>query len=284
MTQRQNWKKIISYVVISVLLFAAIFFLTFQGRGTAGERQSVKLVIFGDSVFGMIRTEEGIPDKISALTGMSVYNAALGGTCVARSNTAHRLAYQKDSLSLAGLADSLEADDFGVQQTTRIRESSTEYFEESIDGLAAIDFSEVETVLIQHGLNDFYSGIPIRNEANPYDEYTFAGALRTFLTVLQEKYPDIRIVLATPTYSWHIYSGKTCEEYNVGYGNMAAYIQEEIEIAEEFGVEMIDLFHDYFPHEQWADWEKYTLDGLHPNEEGRAMIAKTIAEYLESEK
>ena len=278
---KKLWNKnTIPYAIASIALFAVLFFFTFPGRKHEVERQSVQLVTFGDSVFGEVRDETAIPEQISRLLGMSCYNAAFGGTRMARADLEHRLDYAKDSLCMVGLMKSLWADDFGVQQTVRIRESSTEYFEETVDGLAAIDFSRVELVLIQHGLNDYYSGTVISNEDDPYDEYTFAGALRTSLSILREKYPDLRIVIVTPTYTWYKQDGLTCEERDIGYGLMEDYVAAELAVAEEFGVEVIDLYHDFLPHEKWEDWELYTRDGLHPNEAGRALIAERIAEEL----
>lgn len=273
-------KKIIPYAIVSGVLFAVLFFFTFPCRKGEAERQAVQLVTFGDSVFGEIRDETAIPTQISERLGMSCFNAAFGGTRMARADREHRLDYAKDSLCMVGLMKSLWADDFGVQQTARIRESNTEYFEETVDGLANIDFSKAELVLIQHGLNDYYSGTAISNEANPYDEYTFAGALRTSLSILVEKYPDIRIVIVTPTYTWYVQDGLTCEELDMGYGVMEDYVTAELAVAEEFGIEVIDLYHDFLPHEKWEDWELYTRDGLHPNEAGRALIAERIAEEL----
>ena len=45
-------------------------------------------------------------------------------------------------------------------------------------------------------------------------------------------------------------------------------------------VEMIDVYHDFYPHNNWEDWKLYTFDGIHPNEEGRKMLARRIAEAL----
>lgn len=280
MKGKWNLKKAL-YPAVSAILFAALFLLTFRDRSGEQERQTVSLVTFGDSVFGMVRDETAIPDQLAERMGMTFYNAAFGGTRAARGDLEHRLDYSKDSLSLVGLMKSVEADDFGVQQDARIRESMTEYFAEVVDGLAAVDFSGVELVVIQHGLNDYYSGVPICSEDDPYDEYTFQGALRTSVSILQEKYPDIRIVLASPTYTWYMQEQLTCEEFDAGYGVLEDYVLAEAEVAEEFGLEWIDLYHDLFPHEKWADWELYTSDGLHPNEAGRTLVAERIAAYLQ---
>ena len=53
-----------------------------------------------------------------------------------------------------------------------------------------------------------------------------------------------------------------------------------MKIAAEFGLEIVDLYHDFFPHDRWGDWEQYTRDGTHPNEAGRDKIAREIARHI----
>ena len=61
------------------------------------------------------------------------------------------------------------------------------------------------------------------------------------------------------------------------------YVNAEIGLCESLNVEVIDIYHDYYPHDTWDDLYLYTDDGLHPNEAGREKIAQTIAERLNKE-
>ena len=274
------WKKTIAYGLASVVLLAVLAAATFRDRADRLERRQVQVVMLGDSVFGLIRDDTAIPAQIERSLGKSVFNGAFGGTCISRIDRDYRLTNARDSLSLAGLTQAIAADDFGVQQTVRARESNTEYFADTVEGLETIDFSSVELVIIMHGLNDFYSGVPIYNAEDPLDEYSFTGALRSSLTALRKANPNMRILLVTPTYTWHLQSGLTCEEFNGGYGVQEDYIKAEIEVAGELGIELIDVYHDLFPHEKWEDWALYTFDGLHPNETGREWLTDIICGYL----
>ena len=274
------WKRKIAYGLIAALLFVLLMFFSFHDRVRPSERWQVRIVAFGDSIFGMPWDGVTVPDYLEQFLGEPVFNAAFGGTCVSRIDSEYRLDYSKDAISLVALTKALEAEDFGVQQTMHFRESNSEAFGDKIDSLDTLDFSGVELVLIQHGLNDFYNGVPLDNESDPYDEHTFKGALRSSIRSLRRANPNLRIVLMTQTYTWYGQGVLTCEEYDLGYGNQEAYIQAEMEIAGELGLEFLDLYHDLFPHDNREDWELYTTDGMHLNEAGRIMLAEVIAEYL----
>ncbi|MCM1188883.1 MAG: SGNH/GDSL hydrolase family protein [bacterium] len=281
MTEKKRREKI-GLMLISALLFCILLFL-FGGNGTAKEKHTVQIVVFGDSAYGNVRDESAISAQLGRLLGKTAYNAGFGGTCVGRISWDTRLDFSGSSLSMVALAKAVYADDFSVQQTIKPVPDITFYFGETIEGLTAIDFSAVEAVLIGHGSNDYTTGIPLENKGDAMDEYTFAGALRKSVTMLRKANPGMRIVLLTPTYSWLLGRNMTCEEYDTGEGILEDYVLKELEVAEELDVEVIDLYHDFFPHEKWEDWELYTMDGLHPNEAGRAWIAEKIAEYLGGE-
>lgn len=270
----------IAYGAVALVCFGLLVWFTWLKQAPAPWRQDVRVVIFGDSIMGECRDETSVSVKLQELLGVPVYNSALGGTCFGRIDSEMRLGYTKDCLNMVALATAIQTGDFGVQTSTRIRENATEYFPDTIEGLTEIDFDAVEVVFVGFGLNDYHAGARLFNEEDPYDEYTFAGAIRSSVRTLRESYPHLRIILVTPTYTWYTYQELTCEEYNPGGGTMDLYVDTELQVAEELGVEIIDVYHDFYPHETWEDWNLYSRDGLHPNEAGRALLAQTLADYL----
>lgn len=276
----KQMRQTIIYGVLAVVLFVALFLATFRSRRNPAGENAFQIVAFGDSVLGLVRDETSVPARLQALTGKTVYNAALGGTCAARNRTDIRMDQARGALSLAGLTRAIWAEDFSVQKTVRMRENSTEYFPEAIDGLSKVDFSGVETVIIQYGLNDYHAGTPIENPEDPYDEYTYLGALRVSLGRLQKIKPEMRIILLTPTYAWYIACGQTCEEIDYGGGTLSDYVEAEVRLAQEMDVEIVDLYHGVYSCESGENWETYTVDGIHPNEAAREMLAERIAQAV----
>ncbi|MCM1063928.1 MAG: SGNH/GDSL hydrolase family protein [Eubacterium sp.] len=270
----------IIYGIVAALLFGALWLFTFPLRKVE-QSYAPQIVIFGDSICGQVRDETAVSACLSEILGQEVYNGALGGTCCSRIETEGRMAYTRDSLSFAALSRAAALKDFGTQQTANIRENFTEYFPEVVDTLEQIDFSGVDILLVLYGVNDYHAGVPVDDPEDARNEHTYGGALRSALSFWQEAYPDMRIILLTSTYAW--YTGEvaeTCEEKDYGGGILEDYVDKEMQVAEEMDVELLDLYHDLYPHASWEDWQLYTADGLHPNEAGRRLIAETIAAYL----
>lgn len=277
---RTGTKLKIVYGAASVLAFALLVCLTFPDRQKDLERTEYPVVILGDSLVGLCRDETSVASLLSGKLEQPVFNGAFGGTCMAVQEQETSSNYTAELLNMVSLSKAIAADDFGVQQTARSRRVITDYFGDTIDELECIDFQQAEILVLAFGINDYHAGIPMDNERNPLDESTYGGALRSVLATLQRTNPNLRIILVTPTYAWYLSNRLTCEEYDTGAVFLEEYVEKEISVAEEFGVEVIDLYHGVYAHEDWEDWKTYTVDGLHPNEYGREMIAEKIAEAI----
>lgn len=243
-----------------------------------------EMVIFGDSVYGEYReAEDAVWKLIQSSTGRTILNGALGGTEIARNDQNRYMDNTWDGFSFAALSKSVVSSDFGVQQQFRVESVATEYYPEVIDQLDEVDFRKVSTLLIGYGLNDYQIGMSLDNPENPMDEYTFGGALRSSLSAIQKRYPALRIILLTPTYSWYPWlpeGNECCENVDWGGGYLESYVDFEKQVAAEYGVEVVDLF-DLYERGEYDKWKEYTRDGIHPNENGRRLIAERIVRYLE---
>lgn len=274
-------EKILYGICGAFLLLALLPYLLDSGREADTQ---VEVLFLGDSIVGQYRDETSIPALVAGQLDVTVANSAFGGTTMSQQNRENRDAYYWDGLSFSQIARAIAAQDFGLQQTIRTKDYVTRDFGETVDELDALDFSSVQTVIISYGMNDYTTGSPIGNEDDPEDPYTMEGAMRLGIRYLQQSFPQMRIIFVSPTYCWFVNTqgntDDTCETRNFGGSYLEEYVEAQRRVAQECGVEYVDLYHGYYPHEEYDDWQLYTDDGMHPNERGRQKIAETLVELL----
>lgn len=280
--QKSGKKQKFIYGICGVFIMLALLpFLLGSERETDTQAQ---ILFLGDSILGQYRDETSIPALVGEMLDTEVFNGAFGGTTMSLQNRDYRDAYYWDGLSFSRLTRAIAAQDFGLQQTIRTKDYVTMDFRDIVDELDRLDLTSVQTVVISYGMNDYTTGSPIGGENSPEDPYTMEGAMRTGIRYLQRSYPQIRIIFISPTYCWFVNTlgttNKTCESNDYGGGYLEEYVEAQRRVAGECGVEFVDLYHAYYPHEEYADWSLYTNDGIHPNEAGRRKIAETLAKWL----
>lgn len=282
--QKKEIKIQYIYWILAVVLFCGTFALLWFREN--GQKETYPVVCLGDSIIGNERDDTSITAVMEKILGTKVYNGAFGGTTMSCRSSENRASMTEDTLSMVQLADSIAYEDYGVQNASVTAWAPMEYFPESMYGFQDIDFQNVEVLVIEHGVNDYLAGVALDNPEDPYDRYTFGGALRSSLQILKENYPDMRIILATPVYCWYLREGVSCEERDFGGGLLEDYVNLELQIGREFGVEILDNYHDsgIGSTGTYEEWEQYTVDGVHLNEEGRALIGRRLAEAVQRRK
>ncbi len=264
-------------MVLAIVMFGIVALLTWlYVRPT---EDSYRIVCLGDSLIGNEREDTVVTDVMSEVLGEKIFNGAFGGTCMSLSNVNNRSDFYEDSLSMCNLADAIAGQDF-TRQCIDVTNNQFKvpYFDNVVKELAQVDFSKVEVLYIEHGTNDYNAGRPIDNKDDIYDRTTYGGALRYSIKTIRDKYPDLRIILVTPPYCYFENLGLDCYTLDRGYGNLEDYVNLELEIAAEYGIEIIDVFHNFgINAENAAD---YLFDGLHLNAEGRRKYGQMLAEYL----
>lgn len=246
-----------------------------------GKNKEYRVVCLGDSIIGNVRDESSVTTVMESMLKEPVANIAMGGTCMARSNTQFRGTYYEDSVNLCELAEAIACGDLNVQlYDIASNNFKLDYFEDVLRQLKQIDFNKTEILFIEHGINDYSAGRPLDNPEDPYDTFTYGGALRYSIEKLKNAYPAMNIVLVTPLYCYFQDNGRITgdsETSDFGYGILENYVELELQIAEEYGLEVIDNFHDLGINRTNID--EYAEDGIHLNEKGRALLAKVLAEF-----
>ena len=149
----------------------------------------------------------------------------------------------------------------------RIKGSFLKRYPEMPDGM--------DIVVIFGGSNDFGIGNAPMGTQSDYDPYTFNGAVNLLMDVIKTKYPDATVVVILPLHRKNenipnAFSGAVLEDY----------IQVIRRKAQDNGFLICDL--RTAPGLQGDD-EYYAMlmdDGLHPLEEGHAIIADELFKYL----
>ena len=144
-----------------------------------------------------------------------------------------------------------------------------------------------DLVIVYGGVNDYLHGdAPIGNDGDDTPT-TFYGAVRYLMTHLRERYPEGKIVFLTPAHCCRpIGSDKYPSPRPMKRDDaqpLAFYVDVIENTAKEFGYPVFNMFEDLGldPNDEEIR-EKYTVDGLHFNDDGHAIIAEKVKAFLES--
>lgn len=142
--------------------------------------------------------------------------------------------------------------------------------------------NDADIVVVFGGTNDFGHGDAPLGTMDDRTPYTFYGALHCLYTALTEKYPDVPVVILTPLHRWNEDSPKG-DNKPAPVGTLKEYVNIIREVAEYYSLPVLDLFKESglqpkIPVIQ----QKYVPDGLHPNDDGNAILAHKIARFLET--
>ncbi len=221
----------------------------------------VEIIFFGDSVIGNYTDSMSIPGIVNGLTNASVYNCGYGGKSAAKS--------AKTEISVSEIVEAFIRQDLDSLPTgTQVYAGVEHYIQNG-------NTDREKIFIINYGLNDYFDGLPVVAE-DPYDAASFGGAMRTAVEALKEAYPGERIILLTPNLSAEFDAGEAIQS-QVG-SKLQAYADKVIELADRLNVEVLDNFRELPITKE----NHYILlaDGTHPNEQGRFLIGKRIAEQI----
>ena len=142
---------------------------------------------------------------------------------------------------------------------------------------------EADIVVVLGGTNDYGHGTAFIGRFEDRTPETFYGACHYLMRSLIERYPDGRIVFATPLH-------RLDEDNPHGDGQkswegrpLRDYVNIIRRVAEYYSVALLDLYAaGGFQPEVPVLRERYMPDGLHPNDAGHRILADRIGRFLES--
>lgn len=271
-----NKKKFIGGLALTVLLavIAASAYRMYEEqekKKLIAEKGSVKIVCLGDSIWDICRDDTGIAALTAQNLQAEVINLAIMGTSAAyRSSDRAEDADLWNSKSLLGVVETVtggENKGLPLEEIQRLNAENPE--------IASADY-----FLIAYGLNDYFSAVP-RESTDPYDVYTYGGALRTAVEKLQAAFPGARIMILSQTYCQGYSYGKVDSESDwkdYGGGTAPDYVETARKVAEEYGLVFVDNYKEMGINIH--NGTKYLSDATHLSERGRRKYAKILAEHI----
>jgi len=284
---------ILGGAALLIFIYFFVRFIMTENESKAGWAPDI--VVMGDSIFAYSTDETSVANILSLKMNVEVADISFGGSCMCYIDKDALMGNTTDAFCMAALTQAIVNEDYRYQEGAHVRINATSYFDERIELLKSIDFSEVDILIMDHLLNDYQIAVPVDCGSDIYDEYTYEGAFRSVVTQLKEAYPQLRIIIVAPPKTWYYDEMLTSEQVDYGEGIITQYIQKQKELAEELGVEWVSLYdlYDETIEENpkvlinsdgtvGDECSVFTEDRVHPNEFAREIIAERIFEYLAS--
>lgn len=244
------------------------------------------IVVFGNAPFADDRgSSDNLASLIAKETGATVYNCSISGSYLAAQHTnfdptltpmdAYCLYW------LVNLAAGVPLDGYYNDAAKALGDKTPPEAEEVVNTLKTLDFNTIDTVAIMYDATDYLLGNAMYNDDNPTDPTQFTGNLEASIEVLQSLYPQIRIIVMSPTYAYAIdedgnYVSSDIYIYN-SRDVLSTYVIKECYSANLHSVSFMDNLYGSITED---NAKEYLTDNLHLNVKGRKLIAKRFEYFL----
>ncbi|MBE6049986.1 MAG: SGNH/GDSL hydrolase family protein [Clostridium sp.] len=220
-----------------------------------------KGVCFGDSITHLSK----YPNIVAKELGCSIKNMGFSGSCLTK----------KNAFSMVELVDAIISKDFSLQEELGDKPNAFNFLSQ-VKKLEEIDFNEIDFVTVAYGTNDFGYGLPL-GVLGDSDKSTIYGAIQYVIRRFQTEFPSIEMIFITPTFrKLGGADGDFCDE--VKNTSRGCYLSDVVEAIQEVcranNIKVIDNFHNTGINKY--NLMHYSKDGLHPNDEGSYLLAKSI--------
>ena len=131
---------------------------------------------------------------------------------------------------------------------------------------------QIDVVILSYGINDFLAQAPINNSDRPWTG--FGTALNSGVLEIKGIFPQAQILITSPNYASYF----PIPVKNMGEKALYNYASIACDVAVGQGTLCVDAYDNLGVDAYNAD--EYLEDGIHLNEKGRSLYAKTIASCL----
>lgn len=140
---------------------------------------------------------------------------------------------------------------------------------------------DADVVVVFGGTNDYGHGDAEIGSFSDRTPETFYGACHYLFSGLIKKYLGKQIVIMTPLHRLGELAVPPTKEPG-DFGTLKEYVDIIREVAEYYSLPVLDLFAESGLQPAIKEiQENYIPDGLHPNDNGNAVIARKLKKFLE---
>lgn len=236
-----------------------------------------KILFLGNDLISDDETDSGIAGQIATLGNVETVCAAFPGSRIACYNTDYSTDTQHDMDDIYNffyVANCISTGDFSALSNVAAYHTDNSTYADAAQTLAGLDWTTIDMIVISYNAEDYLTGSAVWNDANDLDIVTYTGALRLGIQRIHEKYPWIRLVFLSPTYTRIEDSEGTLQNgdtTNIGNGDMSTYWLKAVDVCVGEQVSFLD---NYYGSINGQNYEDYMTDGVHLNSAGNTAIAK----------
>ena len=191
---------------------------------------------------------------------------------------------EKNYVSLVGEKTGHEVINYGISGTRIARQkrvSASTKWDFDFRLRLTIMPSEADRVFIFGGTNDFGHGNLHLGRVGERDENTFVGGLYLLIDALIEKYGKEKLCFLLPLHRFDE-DPKACKGENANEcgASLEEYVNVMRKILSDYAIDYIDLYSNGFAKPLVNTGDEFTVDGLHPNDNGYEFLAGVVCDYL----
>lgn len=192
--------------------------------------------------------------------------------------------YDKCFVSLLENEHGMICKNYGISGT-RIARQKKPYDDPNFDydfcQRAELMDKDANIVAVFGGTNDYGHGDAEIGSFADRTPDTFYGGLHYLYRTLMETYPEAFIFVITPLHRKNEENLRGDNYKSKDVAPLREYIRIIREVADFYSLPVLDLYADSgIKPDIPLNCEKYTADGVHPNDRGYRLIAEKIADFL----
>ncbi|MCR4705651.1 MAG: hypothetical protein K5641_06250 [Lachnospiraceae bacterium] len=252
------------------------------------------ILVMGNNVLAKWRGEsDGITALIEKYSGGKVYDLSVDRSYISVKNFPFEEDHPADVFSFYWMANCLANNDLTLLRDYSKVFGGDDHIGDVIATAESIDMSAIDTLVVFYDHHDYEDKRLLqRIHVNDNERLTDScvECLRQGIQLIQTNYPQIRIIVVSPYYNFIEVDGKLVPSGETElvestelaqYGTLSDYLVAYMNTVAELGCSFVD---NYIGTINADNYKEYLDDELkYPNAEGRDLIARRIAKFINPE-